>query len=399
MSAERQVVTFPTTPRALPTPADLDRISRLPLVQMFVVGRSGSGLVHAFLDGHPEVLHVPHTFKFYDFVAANPDLLSAEPRVVAERFSGSPLVASLFDSSRSVIIGGRLGPGMQTFVRVDEGRFCEAFASAMTEPAGTWRRLFAGILVAYGWAIGQDLTRARVMFHHVHHGDWLWPERLIEQANAPATLPSPPADVLKADKFVVSLREPHDACMAYIRFIDGQKLGDPSRLNFQEQFTRLLLQDWDRLTFLERSGANTFVARLEDLRNDSAGVMCRCADWLGIDSSEAALLGLTYYGYEWFGDIYTPPSSTVHSVRPKPSLDWQDRWLCDAVLARPAEAHGYTHRGFVAAKVALLWLTVVFPSARLRDTSLAGWWPQVQSAMARAVARVRFAHIMRERMA
>ena len=81
-------------------------------------GTGESRYMHAFLDGHPEVLHVPHTFKFYDFVAANPELLNAEPRVVAERFAGSPMVASLFDSSRSVIIGGRLGPGNLPGVKI-----------------------------------------------------------------------------------------------------------------------------------------------------------------------------------------------------------------------------------------------------------------------------------------
>ena len=263
----------------------------------------------------------------------------------------------------------------------------------------TWRTVFLAIVLAYGWVIGQDLARVQIVFHHVHHGDWLWPEQLLERSNYHTPLPAPLAEVLHADRFIVSLREPRDAWMAYRRFIDGQQLGDPARLNFQEQFTRLLLQDWDRLTFLERSGADTFVARLEDLREDSAEVMRQCADWLGIDASEAALNNLTYYGFEWFGDIYTPPSSTVHSTRPKSSLDWQDRWLCDAVLARPAEAHRYPHRGLVAAKVALLWLTIVLPSARLRDGSLAGWWPRRQSSMRRAAARVRFARTMRERMA
>lgn len=400
MSAERQVVTFPTESRALPTPADLDRISKLPLVQMFVVGRSGSGLVHAFLDGHPEVLHVPHTFKFYDFVAANPELLSATPRQMAERFFDSPLVGFLFDSSRSVIIGGRLGPEMATYVSLDRDSFCRAFEAAMSGHPVTWRTVFFAIVLAYGWVIGQDPDRIRIVFHHVHHGDWLWPERLLERSNYHTPLPAPSREVLRADRFIVSLREPRDAWMAYRRFIDGQELADPVRVNAQEQFVRLLLQDWARLAHVRRAGEDAHVVRLEDLRHTAEATMRQCASWLGIDPLEPSLSRLTYYGFEWFGDIYTKPSSTVHAASASTTQPvWQDRWLCDVALAGLGARYGYPRRTAVALKSALLPMTAIWPAAALRDRSIAEPAAQRFDAARRASERMRFMEALQSTLA
>lgn len=390
MIGEHHWVTFPKEPRPFPTPADLDRISRLPLVQMFVVGRSGSGLVHAFLDGHPEILHIPHTFKFYDFVGANPDVLSVPPREIAERFCDSALVSFLFDSSRSVIIGGRLGPDMGVYLRVDRESFCRAFVAATGGRQLTWRTVFLGIVLAYGWVIGQDLAQARVVFHHVHHGDWLWPERLLERSNYHTPLPAPPSDILRADRCIVSLREPRDAWSAYRRFIDGQGLPDSARLNAQEQFARLLLQDWARLAHVHRSGGGLHVVRLEDLRQTAAKTMRDCAAWLGVNPLQPSLQQLTYYGFEWFGDIYTPPSSTVHAA---PSFAtgpvWQERWLCDVALASLGEHYGYPKRSWIALKSALLPVTVAWPAAPLFDRSIAGAARWLDAAR-RAADRLRF---------
>lgn len=365
---------------------------------MFVVGRSGSGLVHAFLDGHPEVLQVPHTFKFYDFVAANPDVVDQGAAAVIDRFCGSPLTAFLFDSSRSVIIGGRLGPQMNTFVKIDLVSFRGAFLAVVGDEPLTWRRVFLAIALAYGWVIGQDPERVRIVFHHLHHGDWLWPERLVERSNYQVPLPKPAWEILRADKYVVSLREPRDASLAYRRFIDGQQLPDQIRLDAQEQFARLLFQDWDRLMHARRLGLDLHVVRIEDLRVRAAQTMRACATWLGITPDEASLEHLTYYGFEWFGDIYTRASSTVHAETAAGELNWQERWVCDAVLSAPATAYRYPRRAFVRAKAALLGLTAWWPAPVMRDRTITAAWPAWRAAGRRAGARVAFARAIRSRL-
>lgn len=376
VSETRHVVRYPDVVRPLPSPADLERTASLPLVQLFVVGRSGSGLIHAFLDGHPAVLHVPHTFKFYDFVAANPDLPSLSSEEVIDRFMGSPLVQLLFDSERSVIIGGRLGRDRSTYVRIDADRFKAAFLSATRGQDLSERLIFLAIVLAYGWCVGQPIARARVVLHHVHHGDWLWPERLIERANYHTPLSKPPSEILQADKYLVSVREPYDTAGSYLRFVDKIDLDPRQRIDAQEQFLRLMIQDWLRLVWVERWHRAVHVIRLEDLRADAARVMRECAAWLDIDPDSASLTQLTYYGFEWYGDIYTKADRQIHSSSAPHGLGWQDRWFVDAAIAAPARAHGYRRRVGTAARLraALLRpLTVLFPSRSLRRSDMRGW--------------------------
>ena len=387
------VVTFPLRRDAPPTPFDLERISTCPLVQMFVVGRSGSGLVHAFLDGHPEVLHVPHTFKFYDFVAAHPQLTSLDAAAAARLFAGWPPLGFLFDSHRSVIIGGRLGPSMRTYVRVDPGRFAETMTAVLAGHAMTVRHVFLAAVLAYGWCIGQDVSRASVVFHHLHHGDWLWPERLIERSNYSTPLDVPAREILKADAFVLSLREPYDTYSSHLRFIAGQNLPDTQRVHFQEQFLRLIMQDWDRLVVASHSGTPVHTVQIEALRKNAPETMRACAAFLGIDPAHPALDRLTYYGLEWFGDIYTEASSRVHATRPKTVLDWRDRWYCDTLLAPDARQYGYPHHHVPLAsrRLALSVLSAAPPAPILFDRSMTDPAAGRAAAAQKSRERVEFA--------
>ena len=85
-------------------------------------------------------------------------------------------------------------------------------------------------MLAYGWAIGQDLQRVKVLFHHVHHGDWLWPDRLIDRSNCQPAPLRPPHAVLRADRYVVSVCHPDQALNSIVRFVAQLGL-DPARTN------------------------------------------------------------------------------------------------------------------------------------------------------------------------
>lgn len=389
-SAEPVLITLPSEARPLPTAADFARISACPIVQLVVVGRSGSSLVHAFLDGHPQLLHVPHTFKFYDFMASDPTLSQRSAAEVVERFVTSPLVAHLLESNRSVIIGGRLGPQMAVYNRFDLDQFRRAFVSATAGAAMTERNIFVGLVIAFGWCAGQDLSRTKVVFQHLHHGDWLFPERLLEKYNYTIPRQVPATGSLRADKFILSVRAPYDAYLAYVKFTSSHGLADPARLDLQQQFTRLLLQDWDRLAHIVRSGLDYHVVRIEDLRQDAARAMQACARWLGLDQMEECLNHLTYYNYAWHGDIYTEPSTTVHQVRPSRPIAWQERWLCDALLGSEARNYGYRLGSSGWLKWRLLPLTVWWPAAGLFDATIESWRERYKAAADRARADLEF---------
>lgn len=385
--AARRIVRFPQHDRPLPERSDFERVAGLPLVQMFVVGRSGSGLVHAFLDGHPEVLHVPHTFKYYDFVAANTDLEGADAAAWIDRFIASPLVAFLFDSSRSVIVGGRLGPGMGVTVTVDPAAFRSAFLNAVGGMQMDARRVFLAIVLAYGWAIGQDIAAAKVVFHHVHHGDWLWPQDLLERANYQPVRERRPEEILKADRYVVSVSEPEQAFNSIVRFVPQLGLTSGAQVETRELLIRLLAQDWLRLDRARRARLDVHAVRLEDLRNDAAGTMALCATWLGISPDVDALGKLTYYGFEWFGDIFTSPSSTVKPVGKRTPPPWQDRNYLHTLLRDLPAALGYNAQPPSALRT---MAAAVWPSPLLFDPER-GAWDRYRSARQHARSRDAFA--------
>ena len=227
-SPPTQYVRFPTASRPLPGPDTLEHVLACPMAQLIVAGRSGSVLIHAYLDGHPQVLHIPHTFKFFDFVAVNPDLLVLDAATVCRRFVESPLTHFLFDSAKSVIIGGRLGREVNVFVEVDRQRFCEAFVSLMRGASSTHRSVFCGLVAAFGWCTGQEPTRATVLLHHLHHGDWLFPDVLIDRSNCPEAASINGLGVLRPTRIIQAIRDPYDTFQSTVGFSRDRK---STRLN------------------------------------------------------------------------------------------------------------------------------------------------------------------------
>jgi hypothetical protein len=371
------VVRLPNSERPLPTPADLDRVMELPLYQLFVVGRSGSGLIHAYLDGHPDVIHVPHLFKFFDFVVQHDGILERDPEAIVDAFSGWQPIEDLFDSARSVIIGGRLGDGMSTFVVIDKSSFRSAFLSSV---AGRHqldaRRVFRAIVLAFAWCIGQPVKTARIVFQHLHHGDWLWPDRLIERYN----VPKPPAralrDAMRPVGYVLSVREPQEAARSVWSYAEKLGYDDSGVIAAKERYFRLLLQDWDRLRLLTRAGVNAKVVRIEDLRRDARGVMADCARWMGIDDSYAGLGKLTYFGFDWYGDIFTKASREIQSESQQVALCWQDRLLIDVLVGDEVARRGYAPERTGVDRIAdalKMSLMRLWPSPTVWRTS--GAWP------------------------
>jgi hypothetical protein len=396
-SVSSRVLHLPPTGQELPTPADLDRVAALPLYQLFVVGRSGSGLVHAYLDGHPQVLHVPHIFKFFDFAVAHPGIADAPPDQIVDAFTAWENVQDLFDSTKSVIVGGRLGPDMATAVLIDKNAFRRSFlASAGTRQVLGLPLAFRNLVLAFGWCAGQPVAQARVVFQHLHHGDWLWPERLIERYNAQDTPPQKLLDALRATGYLLSVRDPGEAAASVWNYVDQRPFGELEAIEAKELYFRLLLQDWDRLAWVTDRGLNARVIRLEDLRRDARGVMAGCARWMGIDDGHSSLGDLTYHGLDWYGDIFTKPSKTVHQSGRPGLLAWQDRAVLHSVIAKRSKTWGYGRAGAKAwalAKLGIL-LAAISPSPTLLPKS-GSWFARYRYAVRHAAARVRFVAALR----
>ncbi|MDD5757813.1 MAG: hypothetical protein PHI06_01885 [Desulfobulbaceae bacterium] len=311
------LIVFPANDdRPLPELGDLDRVMLLPLIQLIICGRSGSMLLHALLDGHPEILHIPHTFKFYDFVAANPNLSEMSGLAIADAFVAHPTHHSLFDSQASVLLRGRLGRNMDDRVVVETSKFREVMAKLLPGPGHEARRILFAAILAHAWCQGQQFSMAKVVFMHLHHGDWLWPNALVETCNLSSNSLGRGGDILSPDKIIVSVRNPADQIRSLERFVPLAVSNVAEHRAWFERYLQILAQDWRRIDLARAAGISLRIVKLEDLRSYMHKELDDLACWMGVTPSVDCMNYPTAFGLPWWGDIYSTPSLSPNPPAP-----------------------------------------------------------------------------------
>lgn len=336
--------------RPAPTPDDLKRSLELPLIQMVVCGRSGSMLVQALLDGNAQVLQIPHTFKFYDFVAAWTLFVGMTPDEVAKTFVEHAAHAALFDSEQSVLLRARLGEDMGTRVVFDRQAFAAAMARLLEGGPCSPRRVLYAAVLAYAWCAGRDLSRAKVIFMHLHHGDWHWPRILVEDCNIRVQGTMDWYDVLPPDGVVVSIRNPADQIASYKNFVLRALQTTEERRSWYERYLRLLIQDWRRIALYAAVGVPFCTVQLEHLRLDKDSTMERLLGWMGLEPDPQAAAEPTIHGLPWWGDIYMQPTRVLNPPMPvaRPSASDADAVFLYAGAPGAAAAQGYPDLPLIA---------------------------------------------------
>lgn len=332
--------TLPDRPRPLPTPGQLDRLLQVRYAVMIVAGRSGSGLIQSYLDGHRQVAQIPSIWKFHDFLAAYPALGQSDGAAAAEAFTRFAPHALLFDTRLSTNLGGQLGPGGDLAVLVDKGSFTAAMAAALAGGPLEPRRILCAAVLAYEWCLGRELGEFRCVLHHLHHGDWLWPELAPEPYNLSGLTPLPALRLaLKPDLLLVSLRDPRAVLKSYPMLAAAIAETPQACVTYYELLLRLLAQDWLRARVAAGSDVPTAGVRLEDIKRDRAGTFAALCDRLGVDALDSALERTTFYGHAWTEDRWTAARNALQAKRP--DLDvapcWQDEAFLQALLGDLAE--------------------------------------------------------------
>lgn len=340
----RPPVVLPTHDRPLPGPVELDRLMACRYAVMFVAGRSGSGLIQAHLDGHRQIAQIPAIWKFHDFLCAGGARAQASPAAFAHAFADFPAHAPLFDTRRSVHLAGQLGAAGEAAVVVDRGAFAAALVSCLGGTVGGPRRALYAAVLAYEWCLGRDLGAARVVFHHLHHGDWLWPELLIDAYNLGGCAP-PPAlrQALRPDLILIPLRDPRAILRSYPALAAAVTGDGAARVAYFDLLLRLLAQDWLRARVAAAGDIATAGLCLEDLKADGGATLAALCDFLGVDAGDPALAEATYYGHPWREDGWTTARNALLAARPE--LDrascWQDEAFVTATTgALAAEVYG-----------------------------------------------------------
>jgi len=307
-SAPPTVRLAPTTVH--PAPDDLLYLHALPLVSITATGRSGSLLLHGFLDGHPEVLQVPGILKFADFIAAGNDLRTPG-RDFAASFVQFPAHASLFDTSLAIHGQARLGPSQSTAVQVDRDLFVDAVHRLIPDGAHSAREALVATIAGLAWASGQDLRRARVLVQHLHHSDWLAPDLTIDTYNLPAVVPE---DITASpDRMLITWRKSATSALRNTRTFSARFCASPDDAReHSETLLRLYGQDELRLDLIRALSVPHLAIALEDMVSDPHGTVQKVAEWLDINPRHPALQEMTLYGLAWWGDDFSRPSNQPH---------------------------------------------------------------------------------------
>lgn len=367
------LLTFPTCKRSLPTPAELRHLLPLPLTQLIVCGRNGSMFLHALLDGHPEILHIPHIFKFYDYLASFQDFSKLDGVSLARAFVDAPSHAPIFDSDTSVLLRGRLGPSLDTRILIDKEFFVSAMAAVLPGAGHNARSILCAILLAHGYCTAKSIDSVRHLFVHIHHGDWLWPEAVEERCNLRNEALGGGLDWLAPDRLIITVRNPADQIRTYEKFILKAVDTTTSYSEWMERYLRLLVQDWLRIELARASGLNTKVLRLEDLRTDLSKELRNLTAWMKVNYLSDTIMVPTAFGQPWWGDIYSTPSLEIKppELIMSPCADYVDhRFVYKLTEAAVIE------QGYPVMPKSWHWLLPwwAVPAPKRTWPTPSGWW-------------------------
>ena len=376
---------LPAQTRALPTPQILETlISTAQLVGLACISRSGTMLAHALLDGHPDIIQVPCTLKYFDFAAQCPALTEMTTEEVIARFCEFAPHQPLFDTKKSVFHRNRLGDHLDVVVEIDKTQFASAATNMLPRTCFSHRQVLIAILAAFAWCMGNDLRQAKAILWHMHHADWLLPYGNLDRSN---TTPMPPwsgLDILRPHRMLLPIRSPGETIGSIRKYCESVTSDPQERFAYFNTYMNLYVQDLQRIDALAQAGIPIFLPKMEDLHNCRAETMARIATWLGIDPTSPVLSHPTAFGYSWHGDIFTklrPPSARPKSREALNPSDPDEAFVI-ALAGKALEAQGYERRSFQK------WCKAV--ATVLRNTAPPYWPVSAASATHNRLQRRKF---------
>lgn len=268
------------------------------MVALLHSGRSGTGLLHSLIDGHPEISTLPSIYLRGFFNYGVWKKLAAEGwNKLPERFADE--FAVLFDATsskstparpgeNSVFLGEQegmtgVGEGRNESLSLDRDRFCfealrlmEGFESV---DQGTFIRI---IHAAFEATLGTT-TNKHTIFYHIHNPDDFAKLNFLRY--------TPNA------RLIMMVREPIQNCESWMR--SNIKNNDYSRI--VHKIIALLL-DTDQVEFRRHDSVGV---RLEDLKTRLEATMQSLCAWLGVEDFPG-LYEMTAQGKKWWGEPASP---------------------------------------------------------------------------------------------
>ncbi len=284
------------------------------VVALLQYGRSGTGLIHSLVDGHPEISTLPGVYLRGYFNAGVWDRLSLDGwRGLAERFADE--FAVLFDARASNPIPSRLGEqayfmgkseGMTSvginrdeFLSLDRAAFCEAASGLMKDMKSIDPLSFLMVVHAAFEEVRrmgeQSGTDKHLCFYHIHNpDDFAMPNFLRYGVDA---------------RLLLMVREPIANCESLLRlsFRENNNIYDRCVFRILE-----VLFAMDQMAFRMRE---TIGVRLEDLKARPKVTLSSLCAWLEVDHSPT-LYEMTAQDKKWWGDPSSPDYTKDRAMSP-----------------------------------------------------------------------------------
>ena len=261
-------------------------------------GRSGTGLMHSLIDGHPEVSTLPSIYfsEFFDHFIWEKIIIGGWEEM-ADRFVKTYEV--LFDASSSVPIATKnmqfnnnigqedgmtnVGPERNEVLSVDKKIFIKELKQLMNcyEQLDQFT-FFKLVHSAYDKALN-DHNRKNLIFYHIHHPDTY--AQLNYLRLAPDT------------SWVIMVREPLQSCESWIK----NDFNDDNHSLISNKIFQILFE----VDYTIYQNQNSIGVKLEDLKKHPKKTIPALCKWLGI-KEEDSLYEMTAQGKRWWGDPNSP---------------------------------------------------------------------------------------------
>ncbi len=278
------------------------------IVALLHFGRSGTGLLHSLIDGHPEISTLPSIYLRGYFNAGVWERLSADGwRGLPQRFVREFEV--LFDAASPAPTPGNLGED-SSFLGEKEGMtnvgdtrdevLCvdrEVFCAEALRLLEALNQVDPGsflmvVHAAYEKAVGTK-TEKHTVFYHIHNPDDYAKLNFLKHV--------PEARLL------MMVREPVESCESWARF----PFQDGDYDNMAHRILAMLFAP-DQVAFRRHASISV---RLEDIKARPEATLKGLCAWMGVQDSPT-LYEMTAQGKKWWGDPSSPGYDGKTAMQP-----------------------------------------------------------------------------------
>jgi hypothetical protein len=351
--------------------SELIHLQNLEHFTLITNNRGGSDFLQSLLDGHPEICVFNLNFRFFtEYRPTSVVLKNENMRAVdfIDEFIGKN-IERLVSFYNYVENQDTLGPEKNDSIKLETSEFKKIFLRILQGADLTIENIFLAIYGAYHIALGRDIYKTKILFHHAHN--------IAEAVEYKKHFPR--------SRLIISTRDPRTAYVSaneYVRVARNKEF-DNYR-NFYLGLCQTVIEDpvqnsvfgagsktdipngpAQTLAKLEEIDQQPLIVRLEDIPKRE--ILISLTDFLGVEFHPSTEVS-TWGGLEWWGDRISikklspkgwTPDRTYNGWREK--LWKKDIFIIDTCLYDILTRRGYPTQTINLFKVILAFLLLWLP--------------------------------------